>query len=423
MSLPRFLFFLYYFPPLQGTPPKRNHQVASEISHKTAFSRIFTSTEQAEAIVENGHVQIQTIPASDYRSYLRTKSVDGALPEEKKESWWMQMMVKLINTFPINILIGEGGLFYFLRLMREGHRAIRTERITHIYSSYRPFTDHYAAYRLKKKHPRLIWIADFRDLIIDPHYNHIFSGSSQQLFFKRIFKRADVLTTVSDGLAKHLREYNPNVLTIRNGIIRIPESIPETHCKYFKIAYTGSMFLDKRNAEPVFLALQSLIEEKLVKEEEFRFIYAGKDSFYWNEMAAKYEMQHILVNKGIVPGDEALKIQLDACINLLLTVSSDELQGVLTGKMIELFESGSPVLAIVVNKNDPELKNMLEELEIGHSFSDNKTDANGIREFIFQEYLHWKKNGTNRKAVNLEALKRKYSVEETMRPLFEFLKV
>ncbi|MEO5906297.1 MAG: hypothetical protein ABIQ11_06200, partial [Saprospiraceae bacterium] len=80
MSLPRFLFFLYYYPPLQGTPPKRNHRIASAISHKTSFSKIFTSADQEEIKANNSHVQIQTIRAKDYRSYLRTRSEDGALP-------------------------------------------------------------------------------------------------------------------------------------------------------------------------------------------------------------------------------------------------------------------------------------------------------------------------------------------------------
>ncbi|MGB3077569.1 MAG: hypothetical protein WBB31_00710, partial [Saprospiraceae bacterium] len=109
----------------------------------------------------------------------------------------------------------------------------------------------------------------------------------------------------------------------------------------------------------------------------------------------------------------------DTCVNLLLTISSDQQTGILTGKMIEYFEAGNPVLAIVKNQIDPELEILLKELRIGKSFSDLPSDLPGIKEFIFEEYTHWKKTGMNRKAVDVEVLKKKYSIEETMRPLYE----
>ena len=331
----------------------------------------------------------------------------------------MQSMIRLVNTFPINILLGEGGLFYYLTLVRKGQRAINENKITHLYSSFRPFVDHYAAYTLKKRNPDIYWIADFRDLIIDPHYGHILFPGTQHQYFKKIFKRADLLTTVSDGLAKKLKEYNNNVITIRNGIRKIPDEIAPVHCKYFRIAYTGSMFLNKRNASPVFTSLVDLINQKLIDQDDVRIVYAGKDGHYWTGIAEQYGLDSILINKDIVEDEEVKKIQKSACINLLLTVSSDQLQGVLTGKMVEYFEAGSPVLGVVVHQNDPELSRILEELEIGNSFSDQPKDEQEITKFIFNEYLEWKRAGMNRKPVNVELLKKKYSIEVTMKPLYD----
>ncbi|HQW27035.1 MAG TPA: hypothetical protein PLV75_13790, partial [Saprospiraceae bacterium] len=118
---------------------------------------------------------------------------------------------------------------------------------------------------------------------------------------------------------------------------------------------------------------------------------------------------------------EAQQIQHDACINVLLTVSSDQLQGVLTGKMIEYFQSGSPVLAIVVGQNDPELQSILTDLEIGASFSDQPSDLQHVKSFILHEYLLWKSAGMNRKPVNVDVLKRKYSMDAVMAPLWSAL--
>ena len=332
-------------------------------------------------------------------------------------------MIRLINSFPMNIIAGEGGLIYFIHAIRKGGKVIRNENISHLYSSYRPFTDHYVAYWLKRRHPQLVWIADFRDLVIDPHYNHILFPKNHHSFYKRIFSKADILTTVSDGLAKHLRTYNPNVLTLRNGIsgeIVIP--MPE-QSTLFTIAYTGSMFLDKRNAEPLFQALAMLIEEGKVDRSKLQLWYAGKDGLYWNQLASKYNFETLLADKGIIPGDAAADIQMKACINVLLSVSSDALQGVLTGKMIEYIEAGSPVLAIIVQQNDPELQQILHELEIGDSFSDQPSDLNSIKDFIRKEYILWQETGMNRKPVNIDVVKKKYTQDSTMKPLLEALSV
>jgi hypothetical protein len=200
----RFLFFLYYYPPVPGTAAKRNFRIAQAIARKAQSAIIFTASTNTESQPSTSNARIKTIKAYDYRHFLRRKTKDGALPETTKKSAAAQWAVRLINTFPLNLIIGEGGLIYFINLLREGRKAIKTEGVTHLYSSYRPFADHYAAYWLKTRYPHVYWIADFRDLIIDPHYGHILFPESHQPFFKKVFGSADLLTTVSDGLATHL---------------------------------------------------------------------------------------------------------------------------------------------------------------------------------------------------------------------------
>lgn len=417
----RFLFLLYHYPPLPGISPKRNYQVSSEIAKRSAFSLIFTATGSYQVNETDIPALVQKIPAFDYKYFIRKKNVSGAVVEKNKKSKGIQRTIKLMNTFPFTILIGEGGPVYFINIVLRGNKAIRKHKITHLYSSFRPFTDHFAAFILKTMHPQIFWVADFRDLMVDPYFNKLYFDKLHLKLFKRIFKKADVLTTVSDGLAKHLMLYNHNVITLKNGILNFPVDFSPVVCPLFTIAYTGSMYLDKKNARPLFVAVKELTDEGKIIKEKINIIYAGKDAFYWNEMAQAFDLMSILDIRGNLSSDDAMVIQKNACINLLLSISSDELTGILTGKMIEYFETGSPILAIVTNQIDPELESILHELQIGKSFSDQTSDLVGIKKFILEEYLRWEKTGTNRKPVDFELLKSKYAVEETMRPLFEFL--
>ncbi len=414
----RFLFLLYAYPPAMGTAAKRNFRISSFISKKVKFSKIFTSS-SSPSNARGVTNEIESIPVVDYRSLLRRRTTDAAVPENKKSSALAQFLIRLINTFPINIIAGEGGLIYFFSLLRRGKKVIEQNEITHLYSSYRPFADHYVAFLLKKKYPHLYWIADFRDLMIDPHYNHILFPQQHHSFFERIFQKANLLTTVSDGLAKHLVSYNPNVLTLRNGVPNNLEAPVPKEVSVFTIAYSGSMFLNKRNAEPLFQAVQELFQETKFEAEDISIVYAGKDGQQWRALAKKFRFETIFKDKGIISAEEAIALQQNACINVLLTISSEKLQGVLTGKMIEYFEAGIPVLGIVVDQNDAELQNILQEIEIGDSFSDAYKDVEEIKSFLHREYLHWKKTKANRIAVNTEVLNRKYSMDAVMQPLLD----
>lgn len=414
----RFLFLLYHYPPLPGISPKRNYLISSEIAKKSSFALIFTST-KSEQSRDEGNTKVETISAFDFRYFLRKKNSGGTVVDKGKKSVCFQRAIKLMNTFPFSILIGEGGPVYLMNLIWKGNAVIRKHKITHLYSSFRPFTDHFAAYILKKMNPHIYWIADFRDLMFDPYFNKIYFKKIHHRFFRNIFYKADLITTISDGLAEKLKIYNQNVITLKNGISSYPDHLLPAKCPKFSIAYTGSMYLDQKNAEPLFAAIKQLIDEGKLAKENVGIVYAGKDSFYWNDMASAYGLANVMDIRGELSSAEAMKIQKDACVNLLLTISSDELTGILTGKMIEYFEAGNPILAIVKNQIDPELENILNELQIGLSFSDRASDLPLIKNFLFEEYRHWQETGMNRKAADVNMLKKKYAVEETMKELFE----
>ncbi len=66
-------------------------------------------------------------------------------------------------------------------------------------------------------------------------------------------------------------------------------------------------------------------------------------------------------------------------------------------------------------------QSILQSIEIGDSFSDQDNDLEGIKSFLLMEYQKWKETKTNRIAVNADILKRNYSMDAVMKPLFEKL--
>jgi glycosyltransferase involved in cell wall biosynthesis len=406
--LKSFLFLLYHYPPLEGSAPSRNKRISEAIASKADRSIVLTA---APGNKNTGGLNTIHIPSYDYRYWLSLRK-KGKTPSEKtKSSGLAQFVIKLINTYPLNIFIGEGGWNYVKRLTKEGQQQINSGVVTHVYSSFRPFADHYAAYILKRKNPNLIWIADFRDLIIDPHYKHALFPKSQQEAYKMILATADVLTTVSHGLAQHLRAYNPNVQVLRNGVnSNVAKPAPTTQ-SHFSIVYTGSMFLDKRNPRSLFDALTQLIAEKAIDPAHLQIHYAGKDGAVWDRIISASSLKEYFINHGLLPQSTARELQSNACINLALSVASDELQGVLTGKLIELIEAGSPILAISVGQKDEEIDDMLSTLHIGKAFSDSQLDVSHMKSFVLQAYNDWLQSGMNTKPVNWDAVLSQFNMD------------
>ena len=417
----RFLFFLYFLPPAPGTAPKRNKRILKALAADSAYAIVFTAQYPGKHPETIPGAEIKTIKALDYRTWLRRKTADGYLAETSKKQGWKQFGIRMINSFPFSILLGEGGLFYFFSLLRKGQQTVDEHKITHLYSSFRPFADHYAAYWIKKRNPAVCWIADFRDVIVDPHYGHILWPKAHQRFFKNIFQKADIITTVSEGLAKNLRQYGDKVITVRNGIEHSLDEVTPVTTSKFTLVYTGSMMLDTRNPRPVFMALKGLMDLGKIDTGLVQLIYAGKDGNQWETLAAEYHMTQQLINNGIMEGDQARRLQHEACINLLLTTSSPELSGVLTGKLIEYIEAGSPILALVKGIVDPELKSIIYNANLGKCFLDTDDPSGDMAAFILDEYIKWKNTGLNRKPANLDWIKRTLDISAVMAPLMNRL--
>lgn len=414
----KILFLLYNFPPEFGTAPKRNFRMNKAIGKHFSQSFIITRKKQ-ESRAEHEIIELKSY---DYRDLLKRFSTSGYVSESAKSSLFSRLLIKLVNTFPFNILIGEGGGIYLWHTCKAASRLIRQHSITHIYSSYRPIADHFVGNRLKKKFPHLVWIADFRDLPVEPIYKLQFFPHFHHRLYHRLFCRVDVMTTISQGLADQLKRYDRPVFSVMNGMdvdFRFPQ--PNT-TNYFTLVYTGSMYSDERNPWPVFAVLNDLIREGKVDREKIRIEYAGKDSAFWREMAQKAQLGDILEDYGLVGGDQAGRLQQNACINLLLTMASDQLSGILTGKYIEYLQAGSPILCIVKNQHDDFLTQELSRLNAGLSVSDNEEEYPVIGQFILEKYLSWQVTGMNEKSSNQSAILQHYDSDRLISAIEPYLK-
>jgi hypothetical protein len=336
-------------------------------------------------------LQVESIYTIDFRTIIaklfHNSSVGGSqFREEKKRSNFYQFAIKIQRSFPFFLFFAEGSIVYIINAYRRGSALIKNENIALIYSSFMPYADHVVAWMLKKKHPNVKWIADFRDLHIEPIYKNILWPGLQRWFEKKILRQADVITSVSEGLSNKLMGYHSNVLTLTKGVNIRPV---QTLFDIFTISYVGGLYLDFRDPRPVFKAIQTW---RNLAPKPIRFQYVGKDGRQMRAIAIECGIGDIFEDDGFVKREQASLIQDRSHVNLLLTSSSQEHKGVLTGKLFDYIESCRPVLCMINGVYDEELEAFFRKYNLGKIFYPDQEMM--ILKYIDDLYIEWKNTGT-----------------------------
>lgn len=419
------LFIAYYFPPVQSIGVWRNYFLAREA--KKVFANVFVSVRKLNTRGDSSGVSPETFhlienPAPDYRYILGNKKKVG-FSEGVKRNFFSRFFIRLINSFPFNILIGEGGIVYLISSVRQASKTVNEKNIGFIYSSFRPMTDHLIAYCLKRRNKNLVWTADFRDLPFDPLYKHYFFYGFQRWVMKRILSHADIITTFTAGIAEGLKNFtNKKIVILENGpfeefspIKRLPVG-----SKYFTIQYTGSLFQDERNPGMLMQAIAEMIKENSMNADVVRLKYAGKDDSQWKAETIKFGIELISEIHGLVSRDEAGKLQSNAQLNLLLTSSHPEYQGILTGKFFELILTGHPIICLINGSRDTGIENLFEKYHLGIVVYNDITDKDKLKEFLKKMYDNFTLTGSTGWQIN-ESIYEDFNWTKTMEKWTELL--
>jgi hypothetical protein len=409
----KILFFSYYFPPIQSIATRRNFNIAQSFQKKK--SKIFVFTTQNNRFLPKNEentegVIIQSVFTFDYRTLVhwlsgKKEKKDTHFAEQTKQNPIVQFFaVRLLNSFPFNLLFHEGGIIYTLICFFKATQLIKEEKITHIYSSFRPYSDHFTAYLLKIFFPKLYWIADFRDLHIEPQYRHIVFEPFQHWCNKQILKKANIVTTVSNGLANQLKRYKSNVYVLRNGVTFENSDFKKKSLPKFTIAYTGSMFGDERNPSLFLEVIKNLENEKILRGSNFQILYAGKDTGVWLNWINRYDLIHLFESKGMIDPKEALEIQRNCHLNLLLTSATPESTGQLTGKFYEYLAAKNPIIVLIDGTQDIEFESIMQELNAGCVVYSNHS-FNELKSFILEKFNQWQRTGEVKPTIDTEKLK------------------
>lgn len=243
-----------------------------------------------------------------------------------------------------------------------------------VVSSFGPSAAHLIGCEIKKHNPSVLWVADYRDLWSQQHYETVAELEFREvrdLEVGTVGKYADALVAVSVDMARQLTELMPKPASvIQNGFDldldlvrdRLNEKVILPNGP-IRIVYTGMIYKGQRDPLPLLESLVRLEARGEIPVDGVTVDFYGSRVEVARQLARNPAYAPFIRLMGHVTRAESLKVQRGADVLLLLESSDSAARGVLTGKIFEYIAAARPILCV----------GSRPEFEIGKVLSDTKT--------------------------------------------------
>jgi hypothetical protein len=386
------------FPPHTGAAARRLGNLAQVFAREGEVFVIRSGTDGPDDPVVT---ETFNLPRQDLRRL--SVGTGSTLDTRTKQQPLFRVLLRLRQASPFLYLTDDGGPAYRQKAYARAVELVKTHKVDTIYSSFRPWTDHLVARRLKKKFPELNWIADFRDLPVDPIRNDVWFPALQRWWGKRMIADATEVWVVSEGQKAQLAGWHANLLVRYNALLALPPEQLGPAAERFTITYTGSLYPGLQNMDALVSAIRELILEGQILPEKICLQYRGKDAEMFRSWTKGLPAHCLDVKPAIAPA-AAQKMQHAATILLLLNWSAPGYYGVLTAKLWDYLATGRPILALVNGPGDQELDEIILGAAAGAVFETKEQGA--VKAWLLAQYRYWKTDVTVHREPNHENLKR-----------------
>lgn len=231
-------------------------------------------------------------------------------------------------------------------------RSLCKSRPDVIIATHSPYVTLLAAWVYALFHPKVKLWADFRDLWAG---NHLATGAwgfrcIERWLERRILKRADVITTVSEGLADYFRElgFSRKTHVVYNAPPEPeaspapPSAAPAAGNSSLKLCYTGTIYSGWRDPSPLF----SMLQEVRDAPTPCTFQIASRNAGNLFELIERFGVSAQVDFLGAIDRTQAMQLQQAADVLVLLESAHPEAKGILTGKLFEYLATDKPILLL-----------------------------------------------------------------------------
>lgn len=235
-----------------------------------------------------------------------------------------------------------------------------------VIATHSPYVTLVGAWVYALFHPKVkLWV-DFRDLWAG---NHLAVGvwgmrTLERWLEQRILARATLISTVSEGLADYFRAqgFGEKVHVVYNAPLALDSVVSDpkkVSGMQLTLCYTGTIYNGWRDPSPLFDQFCRLREASAELHRQCVFQVASRNAGNLFELVDQFDVSDQVQFLGELSRADAMTLQRDADVLVMLESGSPEAKGVLTGKLFEYLATDKPILVIGPGP-DSELYQLIE---------------------------------------------------------------
>ena len=292
-------------------------------------------------------------------SYWPSRPRWGAIDSSTRSSKSLKLKIysrlkKLFNNclkiFKMGSLF-QTSIFWISSAIKQAEILFEENPFDVVVSTYGPPANHIVAASLKQK-TGCFWVADYRDLWYGNEFvvsESIFAFVEQRIE-NRCVAKADLMTTVSAGLAKNLKDrFSKKVVIIENGFDPDDWDDIPLHSwsdQKIRLMYSGQIYAGKQDPSPLLEGLLRLKNHHAELAQKMEVLFFGWNLDWLSQRIDAFGLQDIVNVNEPKLRKEILGLQRSVDILIFLDWNAPKVNGILTGKLFEYLFSGKPILGI-----------------------------------------------------------------------------
>jgi glycosyltransferase involved in cell wall biosynthesis len=199
---------------------------------------------------------------------------------------------------------------------------------------------------------------------------------------------------------------------ITNGYSEFAET-PRVLDTSFSISHIGSL-LSERNPKVLWEVLSEITSENNDFKRDLELKLAGIVSKEIVDSIANVGLKANCKLLGYVSHSEAIQLQQNSGVLLLVEIDSEDTKSIIPGKLFEYLAAGRPILAL--GPKDSDIEGIINETKSGKFYNYRETDA--LKSHLLELYSDFKIGSL---AVSSEGIE-KYSRRELTKRMSEIIK-
>ncbi len=351
---------------------------------------------------------------AQFFSKKETKTISkGIITNRKKQSFIQKLLLYIRGNF----FIPDARKFWVAPSVKYLKKYLLENKIDVIITTGPPHSVHLIGKELKNQLD-VKWLADFRDPWTTIGYHNKLkltkrSIRKHKLLEKEVLNTADHIVVTSFTTQKEFTNITKTPISvITNGYDTETLSKVVLDTK-FTISHIGSL-LSGRDPKYLWKALYDLTKENEEFSEMFQLQLVGAVSADVLSSIKEAGLSDFLITKEYVPHIEAISIQRNAQVLLLIEIDSKQTRCIIPGKLFEYMVSRRPILAI--GPEGADVSKLITETNSGCFFEYQEYDK--IKTQILQYFTQFQNGELASHVIGVG----KYSRKELTKTLSGLLK-